>query len=219
MIEYRFKTNEIKRCKEFGKEISWKHPHFKDRRNKAKRSRKQIEDDVLRGKLAEVAVFNIVSEHFPQQILTPIDFNVYEKDVFDNGDLFIYGKELSVKASKPGSSCLLIEKQRFVLDKNNHPKLLNRQKPPHAFAFVQVDTDSFTAHICGGILFDDFWKKKRLLPIGFIMNKQNAKKYLLDGCRLDELTAGRGVPMLADNYGVHVKQLTPFEEILKRFNR
>lgn len=203
----------MKQCEEFAKEIAWKHPHFADRRNKEKRSLNQTKYDVVRGKMAEVAVYQVLKEMLPNAILEPIDFNVYPQGVFDKGDIIINDRNISIKSSKPYSSCLMIEKDKFTIEKGV-ATAVDKQPLPDYFIFVHVDDENRLATIKGIITSEEFWDKKTFLPRGMYLNYLNAKKAMIDKINPNNLPTGKGSPLLADNYGIHIEQLDPLHPSL-----
>lgn len=209
MIKYEFSEEEIEACEDFGWQIASKHPHFKDKRNTAKRSLEHTASDVTRGKLAEVAVFQTISLEEPDFDVQPPDFNLYPKGVADQGDIFCNGLNISIKSSKPIGNCLLIEKERFEFV-NGKPISIDHSPLPDFFVFVKVDEVEKEATICGMVTFEQFWEKKTFLPRGMKINYSNAKKAMIEKIPPSKLPSDRGVPLLADNYGLHIEQLNPF---------
>jgi len=214
MIKYHFSQNEIDKCEEFGRRIAWKHPHFKDSRNTETRTFNQVKGDVTRGKLAEIAVHSILTKNLDMADISPIDFNVYPKGVADQGDIVCNDLTISIKSSKPIASCLLIETARFSYDDNNTPIQIDNQPLPDYFTFVKIDEEKREAIICGISSFEHFWNNKTFLPRGMVINYVNAQKAMLDKIPVNELPSSKGVPLLADNFGLHIKQLQPFEPTL-----
>lgn len=206
----RFTTEEWNKIEAFAEHMKWKHPHFKDKRNTTKRSPDQIKQDVILGKLAEVAVYKYLKSHYNSDV-SELDFNVYGEGVADEYDVKVRGKVISIKSSKMGSSCLLIEKAKFQVDQEGQLITLEHKPLPDFFMFVRIniwDIKNVYAEISGSISMNGFWNEKRFLPRGFLMNKDNARNFLLHHHDLSTLdTTTKGIKMLADNYGVHVDTL------------
>jgi len=209
-----FTLQEVQQCEEFAKEIAWKHPHFRDKKNKAKRTQKQVEESVLLGKLAELAVYRVFHRYFKDQQVSDIDFNIYPVGETDEQDISVNNVHISIKSSKPNSSCLLIEKEKFTLNEQGCVVAVDKKTPPDAYVFVHVDLKKKQATICGGISFEEFWKKKRFMPRKMVMNRENLKKFFYEQVPPNQLSSVKGVPLLAENYGMHINHLhNPLETI------
>jgi hypothetical protein len=134
-----FTLNEINKCEEFSKEISWKHPHFRDKNNKARRTKKQVEESVILGKLAEMAVYRLFKGYYKHKKVTQIDFDIYPVGETDEHDISVNDVHISIKSSKPNSSCLLIEKEKFQVNEDGIVVAVDKKTPPDAYVFVHVD--------------------------------------------------------------------------------
>lgn len=209
-----FSQKDVDTCKEFAQKISWKHPHFRDKRNTETRSFKQVAEDVLRGRLAEIAVQKYLRKEFGS-LVSDLDFELYPKGVTDDADIQVGDIRISIKSSKPNSSCLMIETAKFDLTRNGELMGVDRKPSPDFFIFVQVDVSKMEAIICGAISMNEFWRKKRFMPRGMWMNRQNAKDFFLRHMKPHQLVRGKGGSLLADNYGVHIHALKNPSSLIK----
>ena len=208
-IKIDFTKEEINKVKQFAEEIKYKHPHFKDRRNTNIRSLNKVKEDVILGKLAEVAVYKYLKSIYGD-LVSEVDFNLYAPGVADDYDIKVGNKTISIKASKPNSSVLMIEKEKFEFDNNKKIKKVENKIPPDYFTFVRIElSGQIYAEIVGGLSLQEFESKMRFMPRGMVMNRTNAYDYLVIGKELKELRVqDKGSPLLADNYGVHASQLS-----------
>ena len=215
----RFTDKEIEKVRDFAEKIKWKHPHFLDNKNKSKRTQEQVKDSVILGKLAEVAVHKYFIEHSSEAV-SEIDFNIYKEGETDDHDIQVGSKVICIKSSKMGSNCLMIEKQKFKEDGKGNVLLLEKKELPDYFVFVRVNTRNFDyyAELVGVISSKEFWKRKKFMPRGLIVNRDNLEKYLVQYKRLPELEwdTSKGGKLLAENYGVHAKRLSPFATLLTK---
>lgn len=214
-----FTEEEINKTIEFANKIKTKHPHFADKNNTEKRTPDEVFISVIRGKLAEVALYKYLKEKHKGNkfYLSDLDFNIYKKGVCDEFDLKFNDYKISIKSSKPFSSCLLIETEKYELDENGEAIAIdgNENNVPDFYAFIKVDLKlddikNSSAFICGAISHKFFWKHKKIVPRGTFINKKNMYNYLIKNTPLDKLDTGGGVPLLASNYGLHIDMLKPF---------
>ena len=217
MHTYQFNDEQIAKCKAFANEIAWKHNDFMDRRNNHTRTTRQKEIDILQGKLAEVAIYELLKSKYPTASIAPVDFEVYPDGEFDQGDIFIDDLVFSIKSSKPGSSVLMLETARFLTDDAGNLIGLEGNELPDVLSFVQVDVAKKEAIIAGFITTTKFWKEKVFLPRGFIMNHHNAKTALIEKIppKLTSFFTSKGIPLRADNYAIHKQYLLNLEQIMK----
>lgn len=212
-MKIHFTEEEMTTCRTFAKEVAWKHGHFADKRNHTKRNAYQKEQDIIQGKLAEIAVHRALSHFYPLTPIEAIDFKIYPKGEFDKGDIIFDNQVLSIKSSKPFSSCLLIETAKFNVV-NDVVIDIDKEIPPSAFVFVHVDISASLATIQGATTMQDFWKDKTFLPRGMYLNFHNAKRALINKEHPNTLPKDKGIPLLADNYGLHLQQLHPLNTIV-----
>lgn len=212
-MEIQFTDEEVTRCRTFAKEVAWKHGHFADKRNHSKRNAYQKEQDIILGKLAEIAVHRALTDFYPQTPIEDIDFNIYPHGEFDKGDIIFDNQVLSIKSSKPYSSCLMIETAKFTIV-NDVPIEIDKTTPPDAIVFVHVDIEGSKAIIRGATTLPKFWKDKTYLPRGMFLNYHNAKRALINKEHPNTLPKDKGTPLLADNYGLHLQQLQPLNAIV-----
>lgn len=218
MKEIYFTKEEINKTIEFANKMKTKHPHFADKENNEKRTEEEVFISVLRGKLAEIALYKHLKEKHngASYQISDLDFNVYRKGICDDFDLKFNNHTISIKSSKPFSSCLLIETEKYQLNENGDAIAIDGHKDniPDFYAFIKVDLDlknieKTHASICGAISHKSFWRKKKIVPRGTFINKSNMYDYLIKNKPLEELEINRGVPLLATNYGLHIDMLKP----------
>lgn len=218
-----FDNNDVKKCIDFAYKVHHKHGNFKDKNNTTKRSIDQTINDIIRGKLAEIAVYKYLKKHLNKNIKIPnVDFKLYPDYIADKYDFNLNNYNISIKSSKINSSCLLIEKERFVYDKYNNPIGMDGQTDnlPDIYIFVQVQYDKNKksyAKIAGIISQKKFWNNKTLLNRGFLLNKNNAYEYMIRKNK-SNLT-NYGVPLLATNYGIHINQLFDISNLVIFLNK
>lgn len=213
-----FTKEEIKKTITFAHKMKKKHPHFADKENDEERTEEEVFISVLRGKLAEIALYKYLREKHKGNTyrISDLDFNEYKKGVCDEFDLKFNDYTISIKSSKPFSSCLLIETEKYELDENGNAIAIDghRDNIPDYYAFIKVDLnleniEQTYASICGAISHKSFWKKKKIVPRGTFINKNNMYEYLIKNKPLEELEQNKGVPLLATNYGLHIDMLKP----------
>lgn len=213
-----FTKEEIKKTITFAHKMKKKHPHFADKENDEERTEEEVFISVLRGKLAEIALYKYLREKHKGNTyrISDLDFNEYKKGICDEFDLKFNDYTISIKSSKPFSSCLLIETEKYELDENGNAIAIDghRDNIPDYYAFIKVDLnleniEQTYASICGAISHKSFWKKKKVVPRGTFINKNNMYEYLIKNKPLEELEQNKGVPLLATNYGLHIDMLKP----------
>ena len=217
-LEIFFSKEEIEQTIEFANKMKTKHSYFMDRQNKIRRTENEVFLSVIRGKLAEIALHkHLKIKHANNEcILSDLDFNVYDKGICDDFDLKFNNYTISIKSSKPFSSCMLIEKEKFKVDKNNKVIAIDGHKDniPDYYAFVKVDFNMENLYdayaiICGAISHEKFWNKKKEIPRGTFINQENMYDFLILDKPLNELSKTKGMPLVATNYGIHIKKLKP----------
>lgn len=218
MNEIYFTKDEIKKTIEFAHKVKHKHPHFADKENDAERTANEVFISVVRGKLGEIALHKHLKEKHKnsEYKISDLDFNVYKKGKCDDFDLEFNNYKISIKSSKPFSSCLLIETEKYGLNENGEVISIDghANNIPDFYAFIKVDLDlenieKTHASICGAISHKSFWKNKKVIPRGTFINKSNMYNYLIKNKPLEELNNNKGVQLLASNYGLHIDMLKP----------
>lgn len=206
---------EYDRCCEYANKVSSKFKHFMDVRNTETRSENRKYNDVVRGKLAELAVKKYLDNTYGKQRVGNIDFRLYKNGETDEGDITLDSKVINIKSSKLNSHTLMIETARFRLDSRRRACKLEGKDLPNYFMFVRVNDDisDLYAEICGCITFDKFWTSKKFMPRGMCMSKYNVQNYLLHNYKLKQLEKRDNGGLLADNYGIHTDILKDIREI------
>lgn len=218
MSKIYFTEKELAQTIEFADKMKTKHPHFADKENVATRNEEEIFDSVVRGKLAEIALYKHLKEKHKNSDykISELDFNVYRKGICDDFDLKFNNHTISIKSSKLYSSCLLIETEKYEVNEMNEVVAIDGHKDniPDFYAFIKINFDENNieqtyAVICGAISHKSFWKKKKVIPRGTFINKNNMYDYLIKNKPIEELSKSKGVPLLATNYGIHIDMLKP----------
>lgn len=217
-----FTAEEIEKTKNFANVMKTKHPHFADKDNTEERTEEEVFESVVRGKLAEIALHKYLTQKHKHTNfkISDIDFNIYRKGICDDFDLKFNNYTISIKSSKPYSSCLLIEQEKYTI--NEHGEVIaidgHSDNIPDYYAFIKVDVkygedlntiEKASASICGAISHKSFWNKKKVIPRGTFINKENMYNYLIENKNLNELNSNKGVRALASNYGLHINMLQP----------
>lgn len=106
--EHIFKDNTIQQAFKFAYEMSYGSGFHRDSRSGGILHRKSSEvfANTFQGKLAECAVYNLF---YRFKNKTEVDFDIYGKGVWDDVDLIINGKAVSIKSSKFFSQLFLLE--------------------------------------------------------------------------------------------------------------
>ena len=219
MEEIYFTEEEVSKTIEFANLMKKKHPYFVDENNKDTRNENEIFISVVRGKLAEIAIHKYLRQKHRNSNyeISELDFENYNKGICDEFDLKFNNLTISIKSSKPFSSCLLIETEKYQTNEQGEVIAIDGHEDniPDFYAFVKVDLDlkeinKTYASICGAISHKSFWKKKKVIPRGTFINRNNMYNYLMKNKPLDQLEKDKGVPLLANNYGIHLDMLKPF---------
>lgn len=106
-------NTELEQCKQFAEESSKTQREHRSGGTQI-RELDRISEDTLRGKVGEV----IVKKFFEQNPLSlkdiNLDFGVYERGQWDNSDMDINGKKISIKSVKHFSKWLLLESKDIL---------------------------------------------------------------------------------------------------------
>ena len=123
---------------------------FGDKRNK-ERNKSEIYKDNLKGKLAEIFIFNEVAKFCNKP---KIDFEIYEKGVGDHFDIQSSDFTVDVKASTPRARCLMVEveKQKTWKNTTGYPSYM-------CMVAVTEEDDEFYSEYLFGLDFDSFRNK------------------------------------------------------------
>lgn len=139
-----------------------------------RRTPKKIYDDNLRGKLAELMVFNSLSNigYSPE-----IDLDVYDLGIGDSFDIRVDNVNIDLKASTKAARCLMVEQSRY-----DYWKKYN--KSPDYLALISVDKGA-----------DDVWEVnwKFGAPLGLFVSEAK----LIDK---GDMIPNTNTPLKASNY-------------------
>lgn len=152
------------------------------------RPEKEIERDIVIGKLAELAVWKVLGAG-------EVDYAIYPRGKWDDQDLIIEGQRIDVKASRPGSRWLLVEQSKLEFRKREG-------KEPDAFVFCVTGWDR-ECDIPTGEVQVVGWASLRMVLGG---------ERLSEGCYLP----GTKVKLQASNYALHASRLDSMSSF-KRF--
>lgn len=210
-----FTEKELEKAINFANSIKWKHNKFVDN---SKKTDKQTHESIVRGKLAEIALKKYLkNKHGDNHKIKGLDFNIYKEGICDNFDLMFDNYKISIKSSKPLSSCLLIEKSKYKLDYNGNVLSVDGHYGdiPDFYVFIKVglnfnNLEKTYADICGAVSHREFWSKKKEIPKGTYINKINMDNLFKREMDISELKSKNGIPLAVDNYGYHIDFLREF---------
>lgn len=160
----------------------------------AKRINRDIREDTLCGKMAEVAFAKMLREDYKLHL--PVNYEVYPRGEWDDEDIIVNGKTIDIKSTKYG---------KFLLIENSKIDFRQKQgKTPDIIVMCRTDVENRLVEIVGCIstkkLSDDRNQKVKRLKAG-------------------ELIPGTNVKLQADNYCVRFNDLcdirTAFDCIVK----
>lgn len=211
-----FEEKEITKAINFADSIKWK--HTVDTPEK-KREAKDVYISTIRGKLAEIALRKYLKNKHKDSNhkITGLDFNIYKKGVTDDFDLKFDKYKISIKSSKPQSTCLLVESSKYKVDYYGNPISLEGHEDgmPDFYVFVKVNLDYVKikdsyACICGAISHKEFWKKKIEIPKGVYINKENMDDLFIHNKEISQLKSLKGAKLSVNNYALHLNLLKDF---------
>ena len=146
--------SEIYFCANFAKDMigNIDNKDFYDGRNDTRNPVKVFEDN-LKGKLAELHVFNRLGD---KGLIGEMDFAIYEKGIGDDFDIIVNNKSIDVKASTPAAKCLIVEETKIKTWKDNG-------KFPDYLCMVAVSEvgDSWETKYAFGITWEAFKKSAK----------------------------------------------------------
>jgi len=148
-MEHCFQLNkpEYEKCKKFAEESSPSQREYRSGGDDI-REVKQISDDTLRGKIAEVVSKKFLEQDPLNVTGIKLDFEVFGRGEWDESDFKISEKKISVKSSKPFARWLLLE-----------TKDLERGDTYDYYIFILVDEKKGTGWIKG------FVSKEEMLQV------------------------------------------------------
>lgn len=148
--------------------------------------------DTMIGKVAEVAVANLLSSY---GVHCPADFNIYRRGEWDDCDIKIFKWDIDVKASEKGK-WLLIERDKLIMRSKQRFNNL-----PDGLIF------------CNVVWFEDKYRPSSEVCInGFI----SLQKFLNEALRLKkgDCIPNTATKLQADNFAVNKENLSPLDEQL-----
>lgn len=148
----------------------------------AKRFNREIREDTLCGKMAEVAFARMLREDYKLHL--PVNYEVYPRGEWDDEDVIVNGKLIDIKSTQRG---------RFLLIENNKMNFRKEQKKtPDIIVMCRSDIENRLVEIVGCI------STKKLVD-----GRNEKVKRLKSG----EFIPGTGVKLQADNYCVRFEDL------------
>lgn len=126
-----------------------------------RRKNGEIFANTLQGKIAEYAVYNILKAIYPNSNISEPDLTTDQLGIWDDSDLTIDNKKLSIKSTKSYSQLLLLETRDWDINGNYIPNNKNNNGYYHYFILVRINTN-----------IETIMKSKRLLYSNTIDNIQ-----------------------------------------------
>lgn len=108
----------------------------------AKRPLKEIREDTLCGKMAEVAVVKFLREQYSLHL--PVNYEIYPRGDWDDEDIIVNGKTIDVKSTNAYGKFLLIEESKVDFRKR-------QDKVPNMFIQCKTYVDEMQVEIVGCI--------------------------------------------------------------------
>lgn len=190
-ITIKLTKSEMEQCVSFSEESAKTQQKIEfGQGDTAPRSVKEIARDNLIGKMAEVAFKRFLHDRY--EIETAVDFNIYERGIWDDNDLSINGWEIDIKSTRVGS-WFLIEwsKLSFRRKQNKLPDCFFICKTPWN---MNNDTPHGTVELWGAVSLKTLCSNDSRIQI----------------LRKGELLPGTKHPtrLQADNFGIRFKHIT-----------
>ncbi len=182
---------ELQKCKDFSIESAKTQQAIEfGQSDTAARSVREIARDNLIGKMAEVAFKKFLLTNYG--ITSEIDFNIYERGIWDDNDMTINGWNIDIKSTRSGH-WFLIEwsKLAFRMHQNKLPDCFVICRTPWNYA---SDTPKDCVELCGAVSLQALCQK-------------DARIHIL---RKGRLLPGTKKPtyLQADNYGIEFSHLS-----------
>ena len=158
MIKSIHSASEVFFAKEFSHKIvgNIDQKDFMDSRNR-QRSPEKVFADNLKGKLAEIFIFNHTSKFLTN---AKMDFEIYKKGIGDGFDIVSDKVSIDVKASSPKARCLMVELDKArTWKKTGYPSFL-------CMVAVEEEGGMYYSEYLFGSSFDNFKKNAVLLKRG-----------------------------------------------------
>lgn len=143
MVKINLTDEELATCKDFASKSARSQREYRSGGSQF-RSLGIIKSDTLRGKVAEVIVRKFLEQHPFNKRGIELDFEVYERGIWDDKDFNIDEKSFSIKSAKWFSNWLLLE-----------TKDINRGDLFDIYVFVTSEQDFKSGTIKGFALKDE----------------------------------------------------------------
>ena len=161
----------------------------------AKRVNRDIREDTLCGKMAEVAFAKMLREDYKLHL--PVNYEVYPRGEWDDEDIIVNGKTIDIKSTKRG---------KFLLIENSKIDFRQKQgKTPDIIVMCRTDVEYRSVEILGCI------STKKLTD----SSNTNVKRL-----KTGDYIPGTTVSLKTDNYCIKVEDLcdvnTAFDYITKQ---
>ena len=200
----------------------------------------EIFRDDFRGKLGEVALRKYIIENIPDaKIEGDIDYSVTPIGQWDTVDLKVNGMYINVKSIKQKSNFLMIETKRY--NKDGKYAYLNNDGEEvkiDAYVLVKVNVELdiiansmhfqkveqlknnriISGEILGGVMHDEFWRKKHYIPRGIKCTYHNLRAACNEKSDFPDKITGKEKKteiLQQDNYVLYKDELKPILEIFK----
>ena len=195
-VNYTLSEKELNDCKEFAEQSAPTQQYIEFGQHDIRaRDVNEIARDNLIGKIAEVAFKRIVEENYPDAGEIPLDFNVYQRGVYDSQDANINGTLIDIKATREGGEWFLIEWNKL--------NFRAREKHlPHYFVFFTVGWDRKTDQPTGGATFEG------IIPIEWLSKEHVDQEERILVLRRGKNIPGKDVCLQADNYGINKRHIS-----------
>jgi len=172
LVDYQIK----KKCRDFAEESAKTQRDFRSG-GTLRRSMDKMIGDIERGKLAEAVVQRFLESH---GIKIDLDFDIYPRGIWDDGDFTLKGMKFSIKASKAYAKWLLLES-----------KDIERNYLFDYYIFVNVDKNLEGGIVRGYATMKDVLGFTKLKKGDFLPNTNTV---------LDADNHGREVKYLSQNW-------------------
>lgn len=176
-MRFKLTSEEATQCKEFAEEV-WKTQKEIRSGGTIQRTQYQMISDIQLGKTAEVIVKKFLAEKYGIQI--ELDFAIYPKGVWDDGDFKLEEKKFSIKGSKSYAKWILLESED-----------IDRGYLFDYYIFVSVDKDLNGGEVRGYATKADVLGFERLKKGTYLPDVKPSPNSILDannhGKRLSDL--------------------------------
>ena len=160
--------------------------------------------DTAVGKVGEAAFAKYCREY--HGIIVNLDFNIYERGIWDDQDALINDWRIDIKSTKSGSKWLLVDWNKLSFRKHD-------QQLAHLYIMVTVGfRPSYRGSVNGTLTGEAFLHGGVFLDqLKHPQNKDSICRVLYKGDCIPNTSA----KLQADNYGVFFKDLLSMEQVMR----